>query len=91
MTATIQIMTEVDTCLDLVMPKLTGAGWGNAPHVFGEQHTFTNGRNIVTGGRVRCGKQKLATPFVELCKAAIWQANAALLLATLARVFAGSA
>ena len=57
MTATTQIMTEADTCRELVTPKLTNAGWGNAPHVIGEQRTFTNGRIIVTGGRVRRGKQ----------------------------------
>jgi type I site-specific restriction endonuclease len=55
-----QIMTEADTCRELVTPKLTTAGWGNAPHVIGEQRTFTNGRIIVTGGRVRRGKQKRA-------------------------------
>jgi type I restriction enzyme, R subunit len=60
MTATTQIMTEADTCRELVTPKLTNAGWGNAPHVIGEQRTFTNGRIIVTGGRVRRGKQKRA-------------------------------
>lgn len=32
----------------------------NAPHMSGEQRTFTNGRIIVTGGRVRRGKQKRA-------------------------------
>lgn len=60
MTATTQIMTEADTCRELVTPKLVDAGWGNAPHVIGEQRTFTNGRIIVTGGRVRRGKQKRA-------------------------------
>jgi type I restriction enzyme R subunit len=60
MTATTQIMTEADTCRELVIPKLVEAGWGNAPHVIGEQRTFTNGRIIVTGGRVRRGKQKRA-------------------------------
>lgn len=60
MTATTQIMTEADTCRELVTPKLVEAGWGNAPHVIGEQRIFTNGRIIVTGGRVRRGKQKRA-------------------------------
>ncbi|MGK2940547.1 MAG: EcoAI/FtnUII family type I restriction enzme subunit R [Immundisolibacter sp.] len=53
-------MTEADTCRELVTPKLVEAGWGNAPHVIGEQRTFTNGRIIVTAGRVRRGKQKRA-------------------------------
>jgi type I restriction enzyme, R subunit len=57
---TAQIMTEADTCRELVTPKLVEAGWGGAPHVIGEQRTFTNGRIIVTGGRVRRGKQKRA-------------------------------
>ncbi len=60
MTATTQIMTEADTCRELVTPKLVEAGWGVAPYVIGEQRTFTNGRIIVTGGRVRRGKQKRA-------------------------------
>jgi type I restriction enzyme R subunit len=60
MTATTQIMTEADTCRELVTPKLVDAGWGGEPHVIGEQRTFTNGRIIVTGGRVRRGKQKRA-------------------------------
>lgn len=60
MTATTQIMTEADTCRELVTPKLMEAGWGNAPYAIGEQRTFTNGRIIVNGGRVRRGKQKRA-------------------------------
>ena len=60
MKVTTQIMTEADTCRELVTPKLVQAGWGAAPHVIGEQRTFTNGRIIVTGGRVRRGKQKRA-------------------------------
>lgn len=55
-----EIVSEADTCRELVTPKLVEAGWGNTPHVIGEQRTFTNGRIIVTGGRVRRGKQKRA-------------------------------
>lgn len=58
--ATSHLMTEADTCRELVTPKLVEAGWGNTPHVIGEQRTFTNGRIIVTGGHVRRGKQKRA-------------------------------
>lgn len=36
MTATKQIMTEADTCRELVTPKLVVAGWSNAPHVIGD-------------------------------------------------------
>jgi len=54
------ILTEADTCRELVTPKLIKAGWGNAPYVIGEQRSFTNGRIIVAGGRVRRGRQKRA-------------------------------
>ena len=57
---TTYIMTEADTCRELVTPKLVAAGWGGEPHVIGEQRTFTNGRILVMGGRVRRGKQKRA-------------------------------
>lgn len=53
-------MTEADTCRELVTPKLIDAGWSIAPHGIGEQRSFTNGRIIVTGGKVRRGKQKRA-------------------------------
>ncbi len=46
MTAMTQIMTEADTCRELVTPKLVEAGWGNAPHVIGEQRAFTNSHVI---------------------------------------------
>jgi len=54
------ILTEADTCRELVTPKLIEAGWGDAPYVIGEQRSFTNGRIIVAGGRVRRGRQKRA-------------------------------
>lgn len=54
------ILTEADTCRELVTPKLIEAGWGNAPYVIGEQRSFTNGRIIVAGGSVRRGRQKRA-------------------------------
>jgi type I restriction enzyme R subunit len=60
MTATTHIMTEADTCREFVTPKLVEAGWGSAPYLIGEQRAFTNGRIIVTGGRVRRGKLKRA-------------------------------
>ena len=47
MTATTLIMTEADTCRELVTPKLVDSGWGSEPHVIGEQRTFTNRRIIV--------------------------------------------
>lgn len=53
-------MTEADTCREYVTPKLVEAGWGATPHAIGEQRTFTNGRIIVAGGKVRRGQQKRA-------------------------------
>lgn len=54
------VITEADTCREYVTPRLVEAGWGIAPHVIGEQRTFTNGRIIVAGGKVQRGKQKRA-------------------------------
>ncbi|SEN15749.1 EcoAI/FtnUII family type I restriction enzme subunit R [Brachymonas denitrificans] len=54
------VITEADTCREFITPRLVEAGWGSAPHVIGEQRTFTNGRIIVAGGKVRRGKQKRA-------------------------------
>lgn len=53
-------MTEADTCREFVTPKLVEAGWGAAESVIGEQHSFTNGRIMVAGGKVRRGKQRRA-------------------------------
>ena len=54
------VMTEADTCREFVTPKLVEAGWANAPCAIGEQRSFTNGRIIVAGGKVRRGQQKRA-------------------------------
>lgn len=54
------VLTEADTCREFVTPKLVAAGWAAAPCFIGEQHSFTNGRIIVTGGKVRRGRQKRA-------------------------------
>ena len=53
-------LTEADTCRKFVVPKLVAAGWDDEPHSFTEQRTFTDGRIIVAGGKVRRGKQKRA-------------------------------
>ena len=53
-------MSEADTCREFVTPRLVEAGWATAPHAIGEQRSFTNGRIIVAGGKVRRGKQKRA-------------------------------
>lgn len=52
--------SEADTCRKYVVPKLTAAGWEDEPHSIAEQRTFTDGRIIVAGGKVRRGKQKRA-------------------------------
>jgi type I restriction enzyme R subunit len=53
-------MNEADTCRKLVLPKLVASGWDNDPHSFTEQRTFTDGRIVVTGNKVRRRKQKRA-------------------------------
>lgn len=54
-------MTEADTRRDFVTPKLVEAGWGVPESVNGEHRSFTNGRIIVAGGKVRRGKQRPTT------------------------------
>jgi type I restriction enzyme R subunit len=54
------VISEADTCREFVTPRLREAGWSAAPYAIGEQRSFTNGRIIVTGGKVRRGKQKRA-------------------------------
>ena len=51
---------EADTCRKYVVPKLQAAGWDTEPHAIAEQRTFTDGRIIVAGGKVRRGEQKRA-------------------------------
>jgi type I restriction enzyme, R subunit len=54
------VITEADTCREFVTPRLTEAGWDKAPHQIGEQRSFTSGRLVVAGGKVRRGPQKRA-------------------------------
>ena len=54
------VITEADTCRELVTPRLLEAGWGASPYAIGEQRSFTNGRIFVAGGKVRRGKQRRA-------------------------------
>lgn len=53
-------MNEADTCTKYVVPKLVEAGWDNNPHSFTEQRSFTDGRIIPLGNKIRRGKQKRA-------------------------------
>lgn len=52
--------TEADTCRKYVLPKLIAAGWDDDPHSFTEQRTFTDGRILVSGNKIRRKKQKRA-------------------------------
>jgi type I restriction enzyme, R subunit len=52
--------TEADTCRKYVLPKLIRAGWDNDPHSLTEQRTFTDGRIVVTGNKVKRRPQKRA-------------------------------
>lgn len=54
------MITEADTCTRFVVPKLKEAGWDNQPHQFREQHSFTDGRIVVTGQRFRRKPKKRA-------------------------------
>jgi type I restriction enzyme R subunit len=52
--------TEADTCRKYVVPKLVDAGWDTEPHSFTEQKTFTDGRIVVAGTKVRRRPSKRA-------------------------------
>jgi type I restriction enzyme, R subunit len=54
------MITEADTCRLYVLPKLDEAGWSEDPHSFSEQKSFTDGRIVVTGNRVKRRPQKRA-------------------------------
>ncbi|MCX7826232.1 MAG: hypothetical protein N2689_11840, partial [Verrucomicrobiae bacterium] len=50
--------TEADTCRKFVLPKLYAAGWNDDQ--ISEQRTFTDGRIMVAGQKVRRLPQKRA-------------------------------
>lgn len=54
------MITEADTCRKYVLPKLIQSGWDNDPHSFTEQKTFTDGRIVIIGEKVRRRAQKRA-------------------------------
>ena len=54
------MITEADTCRKYVLPKLVDVGWDNDPHSFTEQKTFTDGRIVVIGKKIKRQKQKRA-------------------------------
>jgi Type I site-specific restriction-modification system, R (restriction) subunit and related helicases len=51
---------EADTCRKYVVPNLTQAGWDHQPHFIAEQRTFTDGRIMVAGNKVKRRKPKRA-------------------------------
>lgn len=51
---------EADTCRKYVVPKLTESRWDDDPHSIWEQKTFTDGRIVVAGNKVRRRPQKRA-------------------------------
>src|SRR5215211_6130128 len=53
-------LNEADTCTRYVVPKLREAGWDTDPHSFSEQHSFTDGRIVVTGNKVSRRPKKRA-------------------------------
>ena len=58
--------TEADTCRKLVTPKIYAAGWTDEQ--ISEQKTFTDGRIIVVGNRIRRRKQKRADYLLRLTR-----------------------
>ena len=54
------MITEADTCRKYVLPKLIEAEWDEDPHSFTEQKTFTDGRIVVAGNKIRRRPQKRA-------------------------------
>ena len=54
------MITEADTCRKYILPKLLQSGWDNDPHSFTEQKTFTDGRIVLLGEKVRRRPQKRA-------------------------------
>ena len=57
--------TEADNCRKYLVPKLIEAGWDDEPHSIAEQRTFTDGRIVVMGKKVRRKKKKRADYVVD--------------------------
>lgn len=51
---------EADTCRKYILPKLIESGWDNEPHRINEQITFTDGRIVLAGSKVKRRAQKRA-------------------------------
>src|SRR5437867_1610016 len=53
-------MNEADTSQKLIRPRLEAAGWDTSPHLYNEQISFTDGRIVIAGAKVRRRKRKVA-------------------------------
>jgi len=62
----VSMSTEADTCRKYVLPKLLEAGWDNDPHSFTEQRTFTDGRIVVSGDKIR--RKKLSYNYLGIMR-----------------------
>jgi type I restriction enzyme, R subunit len=62
------LIGEADTCRRYVEPKLDDAGWNELPHSYTEQVTFTDGRIVVTGTKVRRRPGKRADYLLRLTR-----------------------
>ncbi len=51
---------EADTCRKNILPKLIESGWDSEPHRINEQITFTDGRIVLAGNKVKRRAQKRA-------------------------------
>ena len=57
---TCYMANEADTCRKYILPKLIESGWDNEPHRINEQITFTDGRIVLAGSKVKRRAQKRA-------------------------------
>ena len=53
-------MDEIATCREYVRPRLESAGWNDDTHLIIEQKTFTDGRIVPTGRKIKRRPQKRA-------------------------------
>ncbi len=54
------VLTEADTSTKYVVPRLRASGWDDSPHSFAQEHSFTDGRIVLVGTRVKRKNKKRA-------------------------------
>lgn len=54
------VLTEADTSTQYVVPKLRASGWDDASHAFAQEHSFTDGRIVLIGTRIKRKEKKRA-------------------------------